>query len=419
MKEIKRDVYLNKLINRRENGFIKIITGIRRCGKSYLLDPLYKNYLLESGIVEDHIIKLDLDERKNKKFLNPDELDNYIRSLIKDENMYYVILDEVQKVEDFEAVLNGFLHIKNLDVYITGSNSKFLSSDIITEFRGRGDDVKVLPLTFSEFVQGYDGSIDDAWNEYITYGGMPRILSFKTEADKSDYLKRLFEHTYLKDIIERNNVQRIDVLDALVNILASSIGSLTNPNKLVNTFESYGIKDVSVNTLTTYINYLLDAFLITKAERYDVKRKKHILTPYKYYFADIGLRNSRLNFRQQEETHIMENVIYNELRMRGYLVDVGLVECWTTDENGKRKRSKLEVDFVVNNGAERVYVQSAFNMPTKEKEKQERRSLINIADNFRKVIVVKDDIKRKIDDDGVVTIGLFDFLLDEQSIEKY
>ena len=299
MKEIKRDVYLNKLINRRENGFIKIITGIRRCGKSYLLDPLYKNYLLESGIVEDHIIKLDLDERKNKKFLNPDELDNYIRSLIKDENMYYVILDEVQKVEDFESVLNGFLHIKNLDVYITGSNSKFLSSDIITEFRGRGDDVNVLPLTFSEFVQGYDGSIDDAWNEYITYGGMPRILSFKTEADKSDYLKRLFEHTYLKDIIERNNVQRIDVLDALVNILASSIGSLTNPNKLVNTFESYGIKDVSVNTLTTYINYLLDAFLITKAERYDVKGKKHILTPYKYYFADIGLRNSRLNFRQQ------------------------------------------------------------------------------------------------------------------------
>lgn len=412
MKEIKRDVYLNKLINRRENGFIKIITGIRRCGKSYLLDPLYKNYLLESGIVEDHIIKLDLDERKNKKFLNPDELDNYIRSLIKDENMYYVILDEVQKVEDFEAVLNGFLHIKNLDVYITGSNSKFLSSDIITEFRGRGDDVKVLPLTFSEFVQGYDGSIDDAWNEYITYGGMPRILSFKTEADKSDYLKRLFEHTYLKDIIERNNVQRIDALDALVNILASSIGSLTNPNKLVNTFESYGIKDVSVNTLTTYINYLLDAFLITKAERYDVKGKKHILTPYKYYFADIGLRNSRLNFRQQEETHIMENIIFNELLYRGYNVDVGVVEI--REETDKKQ---VEVDFICNQFNKKYYIQSALSLPTREKTLQEERPLLNIQDNFKKIIVVKDNIKSWITEEGIVVIGLKEFLLNPNSLD--
>lgn len=412
MKEIKRDVYLNKLINRRENGFIKIITGIRRCGKSYLLDPLYKNYLLESGIVEDHIIKLDLDERKNKKFLNPDELDNYIRSLIKDENMYYVILDEVQKVEDFEAVLNGFLHIKNLDVYITGSNSKFLSSDIITEFRGRGDDVKVLPLTFSEFVQGYDGSIDDAWNEYITYGGMPRILSFKTEADKSDYLKRLFEHTYLKDIIERNNVQRIDVLDALVNILASSIGSLTNPNKLVNTFESYGIKDVSVNTLTTYVNYLLDAFLITKAERYDVKGKKYILTPYKYYFADIGLRNSRLNFRQQEETHIMENIIFNELLYRGYNVDVGVVEL----REGTDKK-QVEVDFICNQFNKKYYIQSALSLPTREKTLQEERPLLNIPDNFKKIIVVKDNIKSWITEEGIVVIGLKEFLLNPNSLD--
>lgn len=412
MKEIKRDVYLNKIINRRENGFIKIITGIRRCGKSYLLDPLYKNYLLESGVSEDHIIKLDLDERKNKKFLNPDELDNYIRSLIKDENMYYVILDEVQKVEDFEAVLNGFLHIKNLDVYITGSNSKFLSSDIITEFRGRGDDIKVLPLTFSEFVQGYDGSVDDAWNEYITYGGMPRILSFKTEADKSDYLKRLFEHTYLKDIIERNNIQRIDVLDALVNILASSIGSLTNPNKLVNTFESYGIKDVSVNTLTTYVNYLLDAFLITKAVRYDVKGKKYILTPYKYYFADIGLRNSRLNFRQQEETHIMENIIFNELLYRGYNVDVGVVEL----REGIDKK-QVEVDFICNQFNKKYYIQSALSLPTREKTLQEERPLLNIPDNFKKIIVVKDNIKSWITEEGIVVIGLKEFLLNPNSLD--
>ena len=291
MKEIKRDVYLNKIIEKRENGLIKIITGIRRCGKSYLLDPLFKNYLLESGVKEDHIIKLDLDERKNNKFLDPDQLDQYIRDLIKDNDQYFLILDEIQKVEDFESVLNGFLHIRNLDVYVTGSNSKFLSSDIITEFRGRGDEVRIHPLSFSEFYSAFNGTKEEAWEQYIVYGGLPRILSFKNEVEKSEYLKNLFEKTYLDDIVERNNVQRVDVLDAVVNILASSIGSLTNPNKLSNTFESSGFKDVSVNTITSYINYLQDSFLIEKATRYDVKGKKYIQTPYKFYFSDIGLRN--------------------------------------------------------------------------------------------------------------------------------
>lgn len=323
MTKIERNIYLNKIIEKKENGLIKIVTGIRRCGKSYLLDPIYKDYLIENGIDENHIIKIDLDERRNNKYLNPDVLDEYIRNSIKDKKMYYVILDEIQKVEDFESVLNGFLHIENLDVYVTGSNSKFLSSDIITEFRGRGDEIRIHPLTYAEFCSAYKGKKEDAWNEYIMYGGLPRILSYKTEEQKSEYLKNLFEQTYLKDIIERNNIQRIDVLDALVNILASSIGSLTNPHKLYNTFESNNIKDVSVNTITSYINYLLDAFLIEKAERYDVKGKKYISTPSKYYFTDIGLRNCRLNFRQQEESHIMENILYNELLYREYNV-----RCW-------------------------------------------------------------------------------------------
>ena len=325
MKEIKRDLYLEKLINRQENGLIKIVTGIRRCGKSYLLDPIYKDYLLRNGVKEDHIIKIDLDERKNNKYLDPDVLDEYIRSLIKDNDMYYIILDEIQKVEDFESVLNGFLHIDNLDIYVTGSNSKFLSSDIKTEFRGRGDEIRVLPLAFSEFVSAYDGSVDEAWDEYKIYGGLPRVLSQRTNEQKSKYLKDLFERTYLSDIIERYNIQRVDVLDALVNILSSSIGSLTNPKKLSDTFISNSMKDVSINTITSYINDLLDSFLIEKAERYDVKGKQYISTPSKYYFSDIGLRNARLNFRQLEEDHIMENIIYNELIYRGYNAEVGVV----------------------------------------------------------------------------------------------
>ncbi len=412
MKEIKRDVYLNKIIEKRENGLIKIITGIRRCGKSYLLDPLFKNYLLESGVKEDHIIKLDLDERKNNKFLDPDQLDQYIRDLIKDNDQYFLILDEIQKVEDFESVLNGFLHIRNLDVYVTGSNSKFLSSDIITEFRGRGDEVRIHPLSFSEFYSAFNGTKEEAWEQYIVYGGLPRILSFKNEVEKSEYLKNLFEKTYLDDIVERNNIQRVDVLDAVVNILASSIGSLTNPNKLSNTFESSGFKNVSVNTITSYINYLQDSFLIEKATRYDVKGKKYIQTPYKFYFSDIGLRNCRLNFRQQEETHIMENIIFNELLYRGYNVDVGVVEIREGDD-----KKQVEVDFVCNQYNKRYYIQSALSLPTREKTIQEERPLMNIPDNFKKIIVVKDDIKPWISEEGISIVGLKEFLLNPNSMD--
>ena len=412
MKEIKRDVYLNKIIEKRENGLIKIITGIRRCGKSYLLDPLFKNYLLESGVKEDHIIKLDLDERKNNKFLDPDQLDQYIRDLIKDNDQYFLILDEIQKVEDFESVLNGFLHIRNLDVYVTGSNSKFLSSDIITEFRGRGDEVRIHPLSFSEFYSAFNGTKEEAWEQYIVYGGLPRILSFKNEVEKSEYLKNLFEKTYLDDIVERNNIQRVDVLDAVVNILASSIGSLTNPNKLSNTFESSGFKNVSVNTITSYINYLQDSFLIEKATRYNVKEKKYIQTPYKFYFSDIGLRNCRLNFRQQEETHIMENIIFNELLYRGYNVDVGVVEIREGDD-----KKQVEVDFVCNQYNKRYYIQSALSLPTREKTIQEERPLMNIPDNFKKIIVVKDDIKPWISEEGISIVGLKEFLLNPNSMD--
>ena len=411
MYQIKRDVYLNKIIDRRENGLIKIITGIRRCGKSYLLDPIYKNYLINDGVDENHIIKIDLDERRNAKYLDPDVLDNYIRESIKDKKMYYIILDEIQKVEDFESVLNGFLHIDNVDVYVTGSNSKFLSSDIITEFRGRGDEIRIYPLTFSEFNSAFNGNEDEAWNEFIMYGGLPRILAYKTEEQKSTYLKNLFEQTYLRDIIERNGVQRVDILDSMVNILASSIGSLTNPNKLSNTFESNQIKDVSVNTISSYINYLLDSFMIRKADRYDVKGKKYISTPSKYYFSDIGLRNCRLNFRQQEETHIMENIIYNELIYRGYNVDVGVVEIREGDA-----KKQIEVDFVCNQSNKRYYIQSALSLPDREKTLQEERPLMNINDNFKKIIVVKDNIKSWITEEGISVIGLKEFLLNENSL---
>ncbi len=412
MKEISRDIYLNKLINRKENGMIKIITGIKRTGKSYLLDPIFKNYLINNGVQTDHIIKIDLEERRNKAYLNPDVLDEYIRSLIIDEKMYYVILDEIQLVNDFESVLNGFLHIKNVDVYVTGSNSKFLSSDIITEFRGRGDEVKVYPLSFSEFLEAFSDNKNEAWNEYLTYGGLPYILTRKTEEEKSSYLNNLFETTYLRDIIERNNVQRVDILNILVNILASSVGSLTNPTKLTNTFISNSIKDVNTHTITTYIEYLSDAFLINKVERYDVKGKKYISTPSKYYFADIGLRNVRLNFRQQEENHLMENIIYNELLIRGYNVDVGLVEL--RDGN---QRKQLEVDFVCNLGQKRYYIQSALNLETREKTIQEERPLMNINDNFKKIIVVKDNIKHWITEEGILVIGVQEFLLDKNSLD--
>lgn len=412
MKEIKRNLYLDKLINRRENGLIKVVTGIRRCGKSYLLDPLFKNYLISTGVKEDHIIKLELDREKNKKYLDPHELDEYIRSLIKDDDMYYIILDEIQRVKDFELVLNGFLYEKNLDVYVTGSNSKFLSSDIITEFRGRGDQVKVNPLSFSEFVSAFDGDKYEAWNEYVTYGGMPLILSKKNDEEKSQYLKELFDQTYIKDIVERNNIQRVDILDAIINMLSSSVGSLTNPQKIYDTFRSNGEKEISLNTINLYIKNIEDSFIVNKSNRYDIKGRKYIQTPQKYYFIDIGLRNARLNFRQQEENHLMENIIYNELLTRGYNVDVGVVEI---RENDNRKQ--LEVDFVCNLGSKRYYIQSALNIDSDEKTKQELRPLNNIGDSFKKIIVVKDNIKLWRTEDGIVVMGILEFLLNKDSLD--
>ena len=411
MKEINRDSYLKKLIDRKENNLIKIITGIRRSGKSYLLDPIYKNYLLDNGVDNNHIIKIDLDLRANKKFLDPDYLDNYVRNSIRDEKVYYCLLDEIQNVPDFESVLNGFLKIPNLDVYVTGSNSKFLSSDIITEFRGRGDEIRVYPLTFSEFLSAFDGTKEEAWNSYIMFGGLPLILNQKTDEQKRNYLISLFNTTYLKDTIERNNMNRVDVLDSLINLLSSSIGSLTNPKKISDTFISNSFKDVSINTISSYLNCLLDSFIIEKVERYDVKGKKYISTPSKYYFSDIGLRNARINFRQMEENHIMENIIYNELLSRGYNVDVGVVEV---REGNIRKQ--LEVDFVCNQSDKRFYIQVALNLDTREKTIQEEKSLLNINDNFKKIIVVKDNILKWYTEEGILVIGLQEFLLNKNSL---
>lgn len=417
---ITRQKYLDMLVAGQGNGLVKIVTGGRRCGKSFLLFQIFHQYLLQHGVDEGHLIEVSLDDRRNRKLCDPDALLDYLDSRIKsDGKTNFIFLDEIQLVDDFIEVLLSLMHTPNTEVYVSGSNSKFLSKDVVTEFRGRGQEIRIWPLSFSEYYGAVGGERSQAWKDYYTFGGLPQILSLDTERAKRSYLRDIYEVTYIKDIVERNKIKVPEGLRELVRILASGIGSSTNPTRICNTFQSVSQLQITDKTINEYISDIQDAFLIEEALRYDVKGRKYIGTETKYYFCDLGLRNIVLNLRQQEETHIMENVIYNELRMRGYLVDVGLVECWTTDENGKRKRSKLEVDFVVNNGPERVYIQSAFNMPTKDKEKQERRSLINITDNFRKVIVVKDDIKRKIDDDGVVTIGLFDFLLDEQSIERY
>ena len=416
---ITRQKYLDMLVAGQGNGLVKIVTGGRRCGKSFLLFQIFHQYLLQHGVDEGHLIEVSLDDRRNRKLCDPDALLDYLDSRIKsDGKTNFIFLDEIQLVDDFIGVLLSLMHTPNTEVYVSGSNSKFLSKDVVTEFRGRGQEIRIWPLSFSEYYGAVGGERSQAWKDYYTFGGLPQILSLGTERAKRSYLRDIYEVTYIKDIVERNKIKVPEGLRELVRILASGIGSSTNPTRICNTFQSVSQLQITDKTINEYISDIQDAFLIEEALRYDVKGRKYIGTETKYYFCDLGLRNIVLNLRQQEETHIMENVIYNELRMRGYLVDVGLVECWTTNENGKRKRSKLEVDFVVNNGPERVYIQSAFNMPTKDKEKQERRSLINIADNFRKVIVVKDDIKRKIDDDGVVTIGLFDFLLDEQSIER-
>jgi len=407
MKEIKRDLYLHQLVASIDNGLIKIVTGIRRSGKSYLLDPLFKTHLLNNGINENHIIKLNLDDRKNRQYHNPDALDDFVRNKIKDNKTYYVIIDEIQLVKDFESVLNGFLNMKNLDIYVSGSNSKFLSTDIITEFRGRGQQIRVYPLSFSEYLEANTKEKNEAFQDYIRYGGMPLVLSMASDEQKSRYLKDLLELTYFKDIIERNNIQKIDVLESLVNILASSIGSLTSATKLTNSFISNGNKGLSKNTVIQYLTYLCDSFLIEKVNRYDVKGKRYIQSLVKYYFSDIGLRNARLNFRQQEENHLMENLVYNELIRRGYNVDIGIVEIREKDD-----KKQLEVDFVCNQAGRRYYIQVASNLDTREKTVREQRPLMNISDNFKKVMIVKNNIKPWLTEEGILVIGIIDFLLD-------
>ena len=411
--EIKRDMYLNKLIRHKGNGMVKIITGVRRCGKSYLLFKLFRDHLIDSGVAQDHIISIALDDYGNRALQNPDELYNYVKSRVTADGNYYILLDEIQMVKDFEGVVNGFLHITNADIYITGSNSKFLSTDILTEFRGRGDEIRVYPLCFSEFYSVYGGEFDKAWLVYCNYGGMPLCLSMQTQEDKAKYLTNLFETTYLADIINRNNLRGNAEINELTDILASSIGSLTNPLKLSNTFASTKNVKLSANTISAYLDYLQDAFLIEKSVRYDIKGKKYINTPAKYYFVDLGLRNARLAFRQQEYTHIMENVIYNELRLRGYSVDVGVVDN-VEKENGISVRKRLEVDFVVNLGNRRYYIQSAYNIPTDEKMEQEQASLLSINDAFRKIIIVNQQILSGYNEQGILMLSLQDFLLDPE-----
>ena len=409
---IKRDLYLNRLISRKNNGLIKIVTGVRRCGKSYLLFELFHEYLLDNGVDESHIIEVALDDRTNKRLRDPDNMLDYIKNMIQDKDTYYIILDEVQLLDEFEDVLNSLLHIRNADVYVTGSNSRFLSSDVITEFRGRGDEIRVHPLSFREYTSAYQGSVDEAWEEYYTYGGLPLILTRKEDEEKSEYLISLFQKVYLSDIVERHRIANTEELNELVDILSSSIGSLTNPLKLSNTFKSIKGKSISDKTINQYIDHLLDSFLVSKAVRYDIKGKKYINSPAKYYFEDVGLRNARLNFRQTEENHIMENIIFNELIHRGFNVDVGVVEINGKDENGKSYRKQLEIDFVANSGSNRYYIQSALNTDSKEKMEQESSSLLKVNDSFRKIIVQKDDIVSWNDDNGILHVSIEQFLLD-------
>ena len=414
--EIKRDIYLDRLIRREKNGLIKIVTGVRRCGKSYLLFNLFHNYLLDKGVKEDHIIEIALDDRSNKELRDPDNMLSFVKERIVNRDTYYIILDEVQLLAEFEDVLNSFMHIRNADVYVTGSNSKFLSSDLVTEFRGRGDEIRIYPLSFREYCSVYEGSTDEAWDDYFTYGGLPLILSRETAEEKAEYLMSLFQKVYLSDIIDRHKVRNQEELDELVDILASAVGSLTNPLKLANTFKTIKKKTISDKTLKKYMDYLMDAFLVSKAVRYDIKGRKYIGSPAKFYFEDVGLRNARLNFRQMEENHIMENIIYNELRIRGYHVDVGLVEQFGKNSENKTTKKQLEVDFVVTRGSEKYYIQSAFAMNTQSKQEQEERPLNAIGDSFKKIIVVRDNIKVRRNDMGIVTIGIRNFLLDENSL---
>lgn len=415
--EIKRDKYLQDLINRMHNHMIKVVTGVRRSGKSYLIFHIFQNYLIEQGVHQSHIIRIELDQRKYRQYRDPDVILEYLESCIHDDKMYYILLDEVQLLNEFEEVLNSLLHIDNVDVYVTGSNSRFLSKDVITEFRGRGDEIHIFPLTFKEFMQVYEGDMYRGWADYMLYGGLPLTATMKTEEQKISYLTRLFEETYLKDIIERYHIEKAQELEDLINILASAIGSLTNVPKIESTFRSVLHSNISGNTIRQYIEYLEDAFIIHKANRYNVKGRKYIGTPVKYYFEDVGLRNARLGFRQVEETHLMENIIYNELRSRGYTVDVGLVEKRGKDVNGKSERKQLEIDFIANQGSRRYYIQSAFAMPDEEKKKQEKMSLLQIRDSFKKIIVVKDVVNVTRDENGITTMSVYDFLLNDHSLE--
>ena len=415
--EIKRDRYLNLLISKKHNGLIKVITGIRRCGKSYLLFNLFKDHLLSEGIETNHIIEIAFDTYEDKQFRDPDVLYPYLKEQIKDDDMYYVLLDEVQLLEEFEAILNSLTRMKNVDVYVTGSNARFLSKDVITEFRGRGDEVHMYPLSFAEFMSVYPGTKQDGWNEYMLYGGLPLVLSFTTSDQKIAFLKSLFEETYISDIVGRHNIRNKAELEELLNILSSSIGSLTNSEKLSATFRSVKNKKISSNTIRKYIDYLCDSFLIDSAVRYDVKGKKYIDTPVKYYFTDMGLRNARLNFRQLEESHSMENIIFNELKIRGFNVDVGVVMQYDTNEKGNSIRKQLEIDFVCNKGSKRYYIQSAYAIPDQAKMEQEQRSLMLTGDFFKRIIITKDTPAPYYNENGVLIMSVYDFLLDENSLD--
>lgn len=415
--EIKRNRYLNTLISKKHNGLIKVITGMRRCGKSYLLFTLFKEHLLSDGIDEDHIIEIAFDAFENKKYRDPDVLYPYLKEQIKDDAMYYVLLDEVQLLGEFESILNSLIRMKNVDVYVTGSNARFLSKDVITEFRGRGDEVHMYPLSFAEFMSVYPGTKQDGWNEYMLYGGIPLVLEFTTPDQKFAFLKSLFEETYISDIVGRHNIRNKAELEELLNILSSAIGSLTNPQKLSATFQTVKKKKISNATIKRYIDYLCDSFLIDSAIRYDVKGKKYIDTPVKYYFTDMGLRNARLNFRQIEETHSMENIIFNELKMRGFNVDVGVIMQYETNEKGTNIRKQLEIDFVCNQGSKRYYIQSAYAIPDQAKMEQEQRSLMLTGDFFKRMIITKDTPAPYYNESGVLIMNVYDFLLNENSLD--
>lgn len=415
--EIKRDYYLKKLIAKKHNGMIKVITGMRRCGKSYLLFTLFKQHLLGCGIPEDHIIEIPFDSFENKRFRDPEILYPYVKGKLVDDRMYYILLDEVQLLGEFESVLNGFMRLPNVDVYVTGSNAKFLSKDIITEFRGRGDELRMAPLSFAEFMSVYQGNKYDGWKEYVLYGGLPPVVLLSTPEQKIELLKRLFDETYVNDIVGRHRIRNKDEFEELIDVLASGIGSLTNPKKMSDTFKTKKKIKISVNTVKSYLDHLCDAFIVSRAVRYDIKGKKYIDTPQKYYFNDVGLRNARINFRQIEENHTMENILYNELVGRDLNVDIGLVVTREQDGDGKRQQKQLEVDFVCNKGAKRYYVQSAFAIPDEAKMRQESVPLLRIDDTFKKIIVVKDTPAPWYTEDGILVISVYDFLLDADSLD--